>query len=1032
MDLLERLILENNELRRQLAALKASRGAPSGDGTNDSPGENEHSSEYTLTEGERHPSIAVSDTTGLQQYREFVITEAFTNLAFNQAADAIVVCDRNGMILRLNDAARRLCGANAVSQPFCAVFPLRRTTESTADDNELGEAGETLSIFPLSPAAGAVRELEAVLPRAGKQTVDLLLTLGQLLGPDRRAIGGIVTLTDISQRKRADQSDRLLAEIVASSDDAIFSKTLQGVILSWNAGAERIYGYTAEEIIGRPVSVLMPPDRMSDMQDILARVSRGERINNYETVRVRKDGRRIDVAVTISPITDARGRPLAASTIARDITERKRTEQALLAAKAEAEQRASEAEEGQRILTALMEFVPEGITIAEGREGRVRMMSRFGLEMTGHTPGELVGLLPDQWEVFRTDGMTPAAPDELPLARATRRGETIIGEEWVLKHRSRGTIVPILCNAGPIRDSQGGVQGGVLAWRDITERKRAEQHILRAKEMAEAANAAKSRFLANMSHELRTPMNAIIGMTDLALGEHPSPAVRDYLQTTKQAAVSLLDLLNQLLDFSRIEAGRYELEAVPFSVAETVEKVVRTLGVQAYEKELELLCDLDDVPDLLVGDPLRLQQVLTNLVGNAIKFTAQGEVVVSASVKSQDAKEVEIQFTVADTGIGITPEDRQRVFAPFTQADASTTRRYGGSGLGLAIAKNLVHLMGGNLDVQSQPGRGSVFSFTARFPRQETADCVRAHASSRESHPGAIEALRGARVLLVVQNPTYRRVLQKFFARWSMTTVISQRLPAAFTKTAHASDVGDFQLVVADIALPGLADTLRDGSSNGCASNAPEAEKLPVILMASAADRRNYFSICENSSVVCLAKPITPSGLRKAVAAAVGIEQSADARASCSRPSPETTKAPPRQLRVLLAEDTPANQKLVVAILKKRGHRVFVAESGQQAVELLEREDFDAVLMDMQMPVLDGLQATAAIRQLEDPNKASVPIIAMTAHALEEDCRRCLAAGMNAYLSKPIDVAQLTSVIERLARNGENATEATAGGTSRD
>jgi PAS domain S-box-containing protein len=1021
MDLLERLILENNELRRQVAALTS--------GRSDS---NERSPEYTLTEGESHSSIAVSDTSGLQQYHEFVITEAFTNLVFNQATDAIVVCDRNGTILRLNDAAQRLCGANAVSEPFSTVFPLRRTAEAKPEENALGERDEALSIFPLSPATSVFHELEATLLRSGGRKIDLLLTLGQLLDTDRRAIGGIVTMTDLSERKRAEQSDRLLAEIVASSDDAIFSKTLQGIILSWNAGAERIYGYTAAEIIGKPVSVLMPPDRSSNMQDILARVSRGERINNCETQRVRKDGRRIDVALTISPITDARGRTIAASTIARDITEHKRTEQALLAAKAEAEQRASEAEEGQRILTALMEFVPEGITIAEGREGRIRMMSRYGLEMTGHTPGELVGLLPDQWEVFRANGTTPAAPDELPLARATRRGETIIGEEWVLKHRARATTVPILCNAGPIRDSHGGVQGGVLVWRDIAERKRAEQHILQAKEMAEAANAAKSRFLANMSHELRTPMNAIIGMTDLALGEQPSPAVRDYLQTTKQAATTLLDLLNQLLDFSRIEAGRYELEAAPFNVADTVEKVVKTLGVQAYDKGLELLCDLDDMPELLIGDPLRLQQVLMNLVGNAIKFTARGEVVVAATVKSQDVKEVEVQFSVADTGIGITPEDRRRVFAPFTQADASTTRRYGGSGLGLAISKNLVRLMGGNLDVASQTGRGSTFSFTARFSRQETADQVPGRERSWESPGGTIESLHGARVLLVAKNPAYLRILQKYFNRWSIASETAEHLPAALAGMAYEFDRnGGFPLVVADIAMPGLADSLSDGNSQVRASNSSNAEKPPVILMVSAADRRSHSSACENSRITCLEKPITPSGLRNAVTAAIGTGQTTDTRASCSGPWAETAKAPPCRLRVLLAEDTPANQKLVVAILKKRGHGVTVAESGQQALELLEREDFDVVLMDMQMPVLDGLQATIAIRQFEDPKKANVPIIAMTAHALEEDGRRCLAAGMNAYLSKPIDVAQLTSVIERWARNGASPIDVPANETAR-
>jgi PAS domain S-box-containing protein len=727
-------------------------------------------------------------------------------------------------------------------------------------------------------------------------------------------------------------------------------------------------------------------------------------------VRIRKDGERIHVALTISPITDDRGLIIAASTIARDITGHKRTEQALLAAKNEADQRASEAGEGKRILTALMEFVPEGITIVEGREGRVRMMSRFGLEMTGHTPGALVGLMPDQWDVYHSDGKTLAKPEELPLARATRSGETIIGEEWILKQRSEGTTVPILCNAGPIRDTHGGIQGGVIVWRDIFERKRAEQQLLRAKELAETANTAKSRFLANMSHELRTPMNAILGMTDLALDEQLSPMVFDYLHTIKHAANNLLELLNELLDFSRIEAGRYQLESLPFHLPSTIEKVVKTLGLQAYEKGLELISDMGEIPEHLIGDPLKLQQILVNLIGNAIKFTSEGEVVLSTTLQSRKLHEVSLEFSVSDTGIGISSQDQQQIFAPFTQADPSTTRQYGGSGLGLTIAQSLVKLMGGILRVESQPGEGSIFSFTARFALQKPAEEKPILAITSEENAKTLYALRGLRVLIVAQHRTYLRILAKLFTHWSMVPETVEDAPAAISIITQAMKEGHpFSIIVADTRTPDI-----DGISLARYLRKDLRLSEPVILMLSALDRHKHATNWQDLTVIYLEKPFMPSNLFKVVATALGIgHQVRDLDRAGTHKTGFSTSV--RAMRVLLAEDIQANQKLVASILSKRGHTITVAETGQEALQLIELQDFDVILMDVQMPVLDGFQTTNAIRKLENPRKAAVPIIALTAHALKEDAKRCLDAGMDAYLSKPINVAELISLVERLA-----------------
>ena len=475
---------------------------------------------------------------------------------------------------------------------------------------------------------------------------------------------------------------------------------------------------------------------------------------------------------------------------------------------------------------------------------------------------------------------------------------------------------------------------------------------------AQAASVAKSQFLANMSHELRTPMNAVLGMTDLALREPLTPTVREYLQTARQSAAALLELLNQILDFSRIEAGALELEATPYRLRQTVDQVIKTLGVVADEKGLELICEVSpDVPEQLIGDPLRLRQILVNLIGNAIKFTARGEVVVRAELASLDADEVNLRFTVADTGIGISPADQERIFSPFTQADPSTTRHFGGSGLGLAITCSLVRLMGGRLWLESQPGHGSQFHFTVRSLLQP------------ESAGTAPAELPGQQVLAGPAGPVDRRKCQPLARCWNRRSSVGacarkppamrRRRSSRFTKRRRPTTVS-----VWSWPTPACRTSMVVRSRTGYISNRDSPDPLfSWSLRPNSGARRGTV---RNSGPSAWKNRFPSPNSSTPSSGALGLESQLGRAAKEGEPPP-VLPAPSRPLRVLLAEDTPANQQLIIYLLSRRGHHVEIAHNGREAVDLAGTQHFDVLLMDVQMPVMDGLQATAAIRASSRP-----------------------------------------------------------------
>jgi len=551
----------------------------------------------------------------------------------------------------------------------------------------------------------------------------------------------------------------------------------------------------------------------------------------------------------------------------------------------------------------------------------------------------------------------------------------------------------------PIYNHKGVVVKFIGACTDITERRHREEELQRAKEGAEAASLAKSQFLANMSHEIRTPMNGIIGMTALALETELSGEQRGLLNTVKESADTLLALINDILDFSKIEAGKLTLDPIDFDLRSSLEETLLTVALRAHQKGLELACRLSpDVPNALVGDPGRLRQVVLNLVGNAIKFTTRGEVVVDVSVKSQNDHGVSLQFTVSDTGIGIPKEKQQMIFEAFTQADSSTTRNFGGTGLGLAISSQLVGLMGGRIWVESETGKGSKFHFTARFEVQTNPK------------PAPVQTrvtLKDLPALVVDDNATNRRILDEFLRKWEMKPVLVEGATPALAELERATAAGrSYPLVLLDAMMPQV-----DGFA--LARQIKENPKLAnaVIMMLSSADQVEDSARCRELGIsVYLTKPIRQSELLDGIMSALGGLQAPVARPAAAGPEPVLKSS--RPLRVLLAEDNPVNQRLAVRIMEKWGHSVAVAGNGRKALETWESEPFDLVLMDVQMPEMSGLEATAAIREREKDSGRHTPIIAMTAHAMEGDREKCLEAGMDHYVTKPIDQKRLFEAVE--------------------
>ncbi|HYW48585.1 MAG TPA: response regulator [Bryobacteraceae bacterium] len=638
--------------------------------------------------------------------------------------------------------------------------------------------------------------------------------------------------------------------------------------------------------------------------------------------------------------------------------------------------------ESESYLKTLLDILPVGIIAVDAEDHRILDMNAFAGRLSGRCAKDVIGRVCHGF-------ICPAESGKCPI---TDLGNTVDQSERTLLAEG-GVKIPVLKTVSKVK--RGG--GTVLVESFVDLR------AVKAKEAAEAANKAKSEFLAKMSHEIRTPMNGIIGMTELALDTPLTPEQHEYLRMVKSSADSLLELINDILDLSRIEAGKPGLHNVEFDLRAGLTETMKAMAVRAHQKGLEVVCDFrPEVPETVICDPARLRQILGNLVGNATKFTDEGEIVLRVGLERRLEHEVVLHFSVRDTGIGIDPKDQERVFRAFEQVDSSFTRSQGGTGLGLAIASQLVRLFGGEMRIESRPGEGSCFHFNAQFGIPSR--------SPGQPRPAAQDRLAGVPVLVADDNASNLQLLSELLSAWGMEAAAVTSGQSALAAMRSACGAGrPFTLALIDADMPDM---------DGCAVARRIKEKASpapaTIMMLSTRDRqRNSVRIREQGGTSLLTKPVGQAELLEAIQKALGSLQPTGDAHEHRRSSPEG-QPELRKWNVLVAEDNSVNQLLVTRILEKRGCSVSIAGDGREAVHIFEQQPFDVILMDVEMPQMGGFEATTQIREKECTEGGRIPIIALTAHATVGCREQCLDAGMDDYLSKPISPQELFAKLDQL------------------
>jgi PAS domain S-box-containing protein len=834
--------------------------------------------------------------------------------------------------------------------------------------------------------------------------------------------GLVGTSKDITDRKEAElalqSSEDKFRELAENIDEVFWLKTPESDDFLYISPAyEQVWGRSCASVYQNPASRLkaIHPDDLESSRLAFARQMRGETVETDYRIHT-PDGQEKWIRSRAFPIRNQEGQLVRVAGIAEDITDRKHHEEELSHAQAEAEAanrrlsaQHSVLDAERKMLRAFIENVPDFMYVKDTASRFVIANSAVARWAGVEKPEDLIGRT--DFDFFPREFVAGFYENEqsvMQTAQPMFDREESVGVDAANQPRY------LLTTKVPLFDNEGRVVGIAGIGRDITMRKmmddalrESNRDLLEATDWAnkmaveaEAANKAKSEFLANMSHEIRTPMNGVLGMNGLLLGTDLNQEQRHYAEVVDSSARSLLTLIDDILDYSKVEAGKLEIDTVDFNLLVLMDDFAEIMAERVGEKPLEFVCAMaPEVPSLLRGDPGRLRQVLLNLVSNAMKFTHRGEVAVRVSLISETNAEVWLRFSVRDTGIGI-PLDKQKIlFTSFTQVDASTTRNYGGTGLGLAISKKLVELMGGEIGLESREGEGSEFWFRIRFAKQTTDRQV----------DSLKVPIKGARILMVDDNATNREVLTAQLQSWGAVVDAVESGSAALACLRNAVDTGSpFQIAVLDMMMPGM-----DGAALGRAILEDDTLKsIPLVMMTSMGQRGDAHRFKEIGFAAYLIKPVRQSELHDSLVAVLTGERQEENRTLITRHSLRDSLH--GNARILLVEDNHTNQEVASGLLRRLGWHAEVVSNGKQAVESLEKQSYDLVLMDVQMPVMDGYEAT---RRIRDPNSKvlnrNIPIIATTAHAMQGDAEKCLSVGMSDYISKPIDPKKLATIVEK-------------------
>ncbi len=917
-------------------------------------------------------------------------SEAKFRALYETNSDAVMLLDEKGFF-DCNDATLRIFGC-PTREEFCRMHPadLSPPAQSPSGEDSMKLASKKIAV--------AMKEgdnrFDWIHRRIDGTDFPAEVVLTALKIGDRQVIQAVVR--DNTERAEAleklQESEQTFRAIGSSAKDAIIMIDNAGLVTYWNNAAQNIFGYTAEEVHNRNLHDFLAPEHLRQAHSAafcsFQTSGKGNAVGKtLELPGLHKDGREIPIELSLSSVK-SNGKWSAVG-ILRDISERKAAEEKLR----ESEERVKE----------ILDHVQTGIIIVDAKTHEILDINPMGVEMFGAPRDQIVGHRCHKFICTIEEGSCPI----------TDLGQEVENAERVLV-KADGEELPVLKTVVPI--TLLGRECLLECFVDITDRKKAEKALRVAYEAAESAAQTKSEFLANMSHEIRTPMNGIIGMTGILMDTELSEEQRQYAETIRNSGDTLLTIINDILDFSKIEAGKLDLEILDFDLQTTLEDMNDILAIKPHEKGLEYVCQIDpELPTLLQGDPGRLRQMLTNLIGNAIKFTKEGEVVVRVTLEKEIEDRVTIRFAVTDTGIGI-PRDRlDSLFQAFTQADASTTRQYGGTGLGLSITKQLAELMSGQIGVESEEGKGSTFWFTATLRKQP------AHNQKPLKSP---ESIRGKRILVVDDNETNRLVLKMQLLSWGCRHDEAAGGVEALEKLHVAAAENDpFTVAILDMQMPEM-----DGGTLGQIIKADETlQDTLLLMMTSLGVRGDAARMKKIGFSAYLTKPVKQSQLYDSLVSILN----QDAVPKVKSATPIVTKhsladAKNSKIRILLAEDNITNQLVATKILEKLGYRADAVANGVEAVKALETTPYDLVLMDVQMPEMDGLEATRIIR---DPASAvlnhQIAIIAMTANAMQGDREKCVGAGMDDYVSKPVKPRELDKAINKVM-SGTRTPESTS------